>query len=100
MSHIANPFVVVLDANVLYPFRMRDVLFTFAQQGLFRARFTTDIIDEWTRNLIANKPDLEASVLQQAAIVAEVFDECFVEGYEPLIEGLDLSRFGAAPLIA
>lgn len=90
MSHIANPFVVVLDANVLYPFRMRDALFTFAQQGLFRARFTNDIIGEWTRSLIANKPDLAASVTQQAAIVAKVFDECFVEGYEPLIEGLSL----------
>lgn len=90
MSHIANPFVVVLDANVLYPFRTRDVLFTFAQQGLFRARFTTDIINEWTRSLISNKPELEESVQQQASIVAEVFDECYVEGYEPLIDGLSL----------
>jgi hypothetical protein len=37
MSFVANPFVVVLDANVLFPFRIRDVLFTFAQEGLFRA---------------------------------------------------------------
>lgn len=90
MSHVANPFVVVLDANVLYPFRMRDILFTFAQQGLFRPRFTTEIIDEWTRSLIADKPKLEASVRRQAKIVAEVFDECFVDGYKPLIEGLNL----------
>jgi predicted nucleic acid-binding protein len=90
VSHIANPFVVVLDANVLYPFRMRDVLFTFAQQGLFRARFTKDIIDEWTRSLIENKPELEASVRQQADAVSEAFEECFVEGYAPLIEGLHL----------
>ena len=26
MSFVANPFVVVLDANVLFPFRVRDVL--------------------------------------------------------------------------
>ena len=25
MSFVANPFVVVLDANVLFPFRVRDV---------------------------------------------------------------------------
>jgi hypothetical protein len=49
VSHIANPFVILLDANVMYPFRTRDVLLTFAQQGLFRARFTEQIIDEWTR---------------------------------------------------
>ena len=33
MSFVANPFVVVLDANVLFPFRIRDVLLTFAQDG-------------------------------------------------------------------
>ena len=90
MSHIANPFVILLDANVMYPFRTRDVLFTFAQQGLFRARFTEQIIDEWTGCLIRTKPDLEASVTEQAAAVCEVFHECFVTGYEPLIEGLEL----------
>ncbi|SHL68429.1 PIN domain-containing protein [Roseovarius marisflavi] len=90
MSHIANPFVILLDANVMYPFRTRDVLFTFAQQGLFRARFTEQIIDEWTRSLIRNKPDLAESVKEQAAAVRDVFQECFVTGYEPLIEGFVL----------
>lgn len=46
MSFVANPFVVVLDANVLFPFRVRDVLLTFAQDGLFRARITDEIMDE------------------------------------------------------
>lgn len=36
MSFAANPFVVVLDANVLFPVRIRDVLLTFAQEGMFR----------------------------------------------------------------
>jgi hypothetical protein len=60
MSFVANPFVIVLDANVLFPFRVRDVLLTFAQEGLFRARFTDEILDEWARNLIRLKPHLEA----------------------------------------
>ena len=90
MSHVANPFVVVLDANVLYPFRTRDVLLTFAQQGLFRARFTNQIIDEWTRNLIQNKPELQESVQQQELVVRDVFEECFVAGFEPLVSGLNL----------
>ena len=90
MSHIANPFVVILDANVLYPFRSRDVLLTFAQLGLFRARITDDIMDEWTRNLIANKPDLEVSIRSQVDAIKGAFEECFVVGYEPLIDGLAL----------
>lgn len=90
MSFVANPFVAVLDANVLFPFRIRDVLFTFAQEGLFRARITDDIIDEWTRNLIKLKPHLEASIRQQERAIRTHFAECFVEGYCPLISGLDL----------
>lgn len=90
MSFVANPFVVVLNANVLFPFRTRDVLFTFAQEGLFRARLTDEIIQEWTRNLIRLKPHLEASVRQQEAAIREHFEECFVEGHRPLIAGLEL----------
>jgi len=90
MSFVANPFVVILDANVLYPFRTRDVLFSFAQAGLFRARFTDEILDEWTRNLIKNKPQLEDSVRQQETAIRQVFDECLVTGYAPLIPGLNL----------
>ena len=90
MSFVANPFVVVLDANVLFPFRTRDVLLTFAQDGLFRARLTEDILDEWTRNLIRLKPHLEASVRAQEAAIKDHFEECLVSGYQPLIDGLAL----------
>ena len=90
MSFAANPFVVVLDANVLFPVRIRDVLLTFAQEGMFRARLTDQIMDEWSRNLIRLRPELEASVRRQDALIREHFEECFVEGYEPLIEGLNL----------
>ena len=90
MSHVANPFVMVLDANVLYPFRTRDVLFTFAQQGLFRAKLTEQIMDEWTRNLIKNKPHMAESVRSQGEAIRDVFGECFVTGHETLIGGLTL----------
>ncbi|WP_299831990.1 PIN domain-containing protein [uncultured Roseobacter sp.] len=90
MSFVANPFVVVLDANVLFPFRVRDVLLTFTQEGLFRARVTDEILDEWTRNLIRLKPHLEKSVRQQEAVIRSTFEECFVTGHQPLMAGLKL----------
>ena len=90
MSFVANPFVALLDANVLFPFRVRDVLLTFAHMGLFRARFSDEILDEWTRNLLRLKPHLEASVRAQEAAIRENFDECFVTGHRGLIEGLEL----------
>ena len=90
MSIVANPFVVILDANVLFPFRVRDVLLTFAHEGLFRARFTEEILAEWTENLIELKPQLKESVLSQADEIRQNFDECFVTGHMPLIEGLEM----------
>ena len=90
MSEVADRFVVVLDANVLYPFRVRDVLLRFAEAGLFRARWSERILDEWTASLLAMKPHLEASIRSQRVAMAEAFPEALVEGHEALIPALDL----------
>jgi predicted nucleic acid-binding protein len=90
MKHIADRFVVVLDANVLFPFRKRDVLLRFYHAGLFRARWSHQILDEWTRNLLAQKPSLKQSIDAQLAKMAETFPEALVTGYERLINALEL----------
>ncbi len=90
MSFHANPFCVILDANVLYPFRVRDILLQFAIDGLFRARWTELIIDEWQRNLILNRPEMEQSIAQQLDVMRSRFPESFVTGYEPLIDVVEL----------
>jgi hypothetical protein len=40
------PFTVIYDANVLYPFHLRDILIRIAQVGLVHARWTDKILDE------------------------------------------------------
>jgi len=90
MSHIADRFVVLLDANVLYPFRVRDVLLRFAHAGLFRARWTQAILDEWASNLLARRPDLEASIRAQQEKMREIFPEALVTDSDHLIAALDL----------
>ena len=85
MSNVADRFVVVLDANVLYPVRVRDVLLRFTEAGLYRARWSQQIIDEWTRNLIRNKPGLAESVRSQVSQMARAFPEALIEGHEELI---------------
>lgn len=88
--HIADRFVVVLDANVLFPFRKRDVLLRFFHAGLFRARWSEEILDEWTRNLLALKPQLEDSIRAQQAAMRDHFPEALVIGHAPLVGALDL----------
>ncbi len=90
MSHVADRFVVLLDANVLYPFRKRDVLLRFYDAGLFRARWTGRILDEWTRNLLEVRPDMKQSIRAQQSKMREVFPEALVGNYEHLETGLNL----------
>ncbi len=90
MKHIADRFVVVLDANVLFPFRKRDVLLRFCEAGLFRARWSQQILDEWTNNLLAAKPHLAASIQAQLEAMERAFPEASVQGHEPLIAALTL----------
>lgn len=90
MSHVANRFVVIFDANVLYPFRMRDILLTFCEAGLLRGRWTDQITDEWVRNLLAQKPAFEASIKSQVAAMQRAFPEAWVEEYEHLVPVIEL----------
>ncbi len=84
MTTIADRFLVVLDANVLYPFRKRDVLLHFYAAGLFRARWTERILQEWSSNLLQQKPELFQSIQQQQAKMKEAFPEALVSGFELL----------------
>ena len=52
-------FVVLYDANVLYPSTLRDLLIRVAQAGLVQAKWSDQILDEVFRNLTANRPDLD-----------------------------------------
>lgn len=90
MSHLADRFVVLLDANVLYPFRKRDVLLRFYEAGLFRARWTDEILAEWTDNLLEDRPDLEASIMAQREKIASFFPDALVSGYDHITKGLSL----------
>jgi len=51
-------YTAVLDACVLYPAPLRDILMTLGAEGVCRARWTAEIQDEWIRNLIDKRPDL------------------------------------------
>ena len=84
-------YTVILDACVLYPAPVRDILLSFAEAELFRARWTTQIHDEWTRNLLKNRPDLSSSKMDlTVASINAAVEDCLVENYEYLIPDLIL----------
>jgi hypothetical protein len=56
-------FVVLYDADVLYPSTLRDLLIRIAQAGLVQAKWSDQILDEVFKNISENRPDLDADAL-------------------------------------
>ncbi|MCI0384182.1 PIN domain-containing protein [Streptomyces sp. CNQ085] len=84
-------FVVLYDANVLYPSTLRDLLVSIAQDGLAQAKWTDHILDETFRNLKAKRPDLDPDRLDRTReVMMRAVRDCMIKGYEPLIEALEL----------
>ena len=82
---------VVYDACVLYPAPLRSLLMYLAMTGLYRARWTNDIHEEWMRNVQRDYPDVTR---QQAERIRDLMNahivDCLVTGYETLIPSLAL----------
>lgn len=60
-----SSYTVILDACVMYPTPLRSYLMYLANTGLFRARWTEQIHDEWTRNLLKNNPSIKHKALER-----------------------------------
>ena len=86
-----SPFTAVYDACVLYPAPLRDFLMWLALSGRFRARWSTQIHDEWKRNLLKNCPDLKAEQVDRTSVLMnQAIPDARVTGHEDLIDGLTL----------
>lgn len=73
------PRAVVLDACVLYPLPLRDTLLRLAQRRVFAARWSGRILDEVTRNLIAD----HRATPEQARRLVDTMRNVFVNAEIP-----------------
>lgn len=81
----------VLDACVLYPARLRDLLLSLAGADLFRPIWSEIIQDEWIRNVLANRPDLTRGQLERTRdLMNRAFLAASVRGFEGIIPTLTL----------
>jgi len=81
----------LLDANVLYPAPLRDALMHLATAGLYRARWSAAIHEEWIRNLLLNRPDLLRTTLENTRdMMNSAVPDGLITGYERLIPDLAL----------
>ena len=88
---MSSNYTVIFDANVLYPAPLRSFLMYLALSGEFRARWTDMIHEEWIRNLLTRRPDLERSQLERVRDLMNLnVPGSVVTGFEPLIDGIAL----------
>ncbi|WP_454873358.1 PIN domain-containing protein [Paraburkholderia xenovorans] len=98
---MSSHFTAVYDACVLYSQPLRNLLMRLALTDLYRARWTHAIHEEWIRNLIANRPDLDRARIYR---VRELMDahvrDALVENFEHLIPAINLPDPDDAHVVA
>lgn len=87
MSHLT----AVIDACVLRPLPIADLLLRTAESGLYRARWSAEIQDEWARSVVRDRPAIDRTRLdaRNAAMNRALPDAC-IAGYEHFIDAIDL----------
>lgn len=79
----------VLDANVLYPAPLRDLLMSLATRDLFVPIWTEIIFDEWMRNVLKNLPHISLERLERTkSLMLQNVPQALITGFEPLIPEL------------
>ena len=79
----------LLDANVLHPMVLCDLLIRLALAGYYRPLWSRKILDETVRSIHRRRPDLAIDLLQRRVdAMNRVFPDAVVTGYDDLLAEL------------
>ncbi|WP_420125121.1 PIN domain-containing protein [Longimicrobium sp.] len=90
----------VLDANVLFPFQLRNLLLHLAVDGLFEPLWSEQIVGECVRNLRLRAGLTDAQCGHLSGQMRAAFPEAWGTGYEGAADGLVLPDEGDRHVIA
>ena len=93
-------YTAILDANVLYPNTLRNLLLSLASDGIYHVKWTTEITQEWSRNLVADRPDIASKIDRLVELVNLSVQDCLVEGYEYIIPTIELPDLNDRHVVA
>lgn len=83
--------VAFLDASVLSPAPLRDVLLELAVSDAYRAKWSNAVHDEWIRALRRRRPDIPATRLNRTRRLMDAHvRDALVSGYEELMPTIRL----------
>lgn len=83
-------FTALLDACVLYPAPVADALMSMHVAGLYTARWTRRIEDEWVEAVLRSRPEIHESLIRRRDTMRKVVldwevDQGSVEALEPCL---------------
>lgn len=82
-------FIVVFDANVLYPIALCDLLITTLQSRIYRAYWSTPILREVERTYRRNFPDKPAEIIKRRIqLMNEAEPDALIEPSPKLIDAM------------
>ena len=84
------PERVILDANVLYSARLRDLFLQLHRNGAAHVYWTQRIENEWTAALAANRPELRDTIERTVTGIRAAFPSAYIleELADPVAFGL------------
>jgi predicted nucleic acid-binding protein len=86
-----NRVAAVLDSCVLFSAALRDLFMRLAGEGVFHARWTEGIHEEWIRSVLQQRPDLRRPQLERTRELMDMHAEgSLVANYQALIPTLTL----------
>lgn len=89
MSAPVSP-ITLLDASILYPAALRNLLMRLAGAYLFQAKWTARIQEEWTAALVRDHPQFVKQIARTRFLMESHIPDAEVTGYELIIDKLTL----------
>jgi hypothetical protein len=81
-------FSAVLDACVLYPVGVRDLLLSVADRAVYMPRWTEEILDEMDRNVVKDGRSTPEAMAKMRAQMNIAFPAAGIDGYEALVSSM------------
>jgi len=93
--------MVIYDSCIFYSFMLRNLFVQLAMTGLFRAKWSEEIHQEWMSNLLRDRPSLSSEKVKKIKdLIDKSVPDCLVMDYEPLVKTLDLPDAGDRHVLA
>jgi hypothetical protein len=83
-------YTALLDANVLHPVSLCDLLLRFAERGFYRPLWSEEILEETAASVLARHPGIApAALARRFDHMRRAFPDASVVGYQPLAASLE-----------